>query len=326
MPPTLLSLPAELRLSIWELCAPIIQFPRRELSHAHPLALLEVCHSVRAEVLPILHLDHLQIHCDDTEHMLDFLFGLSEEQRAALRHLSIRDKGICLYKVNGRGLGGPVYWHEVMPLFPGIQLDTLTILDEFYRTQDNRRKEEYYLFYWHIENTVRCGLGWKELRVICSDASVLTLEDDTLVSPAIPHPQPTAWISTLRERDGIDSGTNVQIFIATKEYDGKEDVIYHTSKREVFDSSKILAEVRRARDGIAQATSREVMIIMRRGAQAAYVEDGSGSLKGRVSRIKESFEGRSWKDIKEQAAEQNRSLALLPIPWSDFTYQCLILH
>lgn len=254
--------------------------------------------------------------------MLDFLFGLTEEQRSLLRHLTIRNKGMYLFKTNGCSQGGLVTWYEVMPLFPGVKLDVLTILDQRYRMQDNREKNDYYPFYFHIEWVLPCGSGRKELRVICSDASVLTWEDDHMAAGhwARRDPQPKTWASILKERDSDSSEANIEIFIARKEYDGKGDVVYNPSKREVSNNSRVLAEARRAREGITEAASREIMMIMRRGAQVVYVEDWSGLSEHDVHRnIKELLEGRSWKDIKERAAEltRRRNQARPLSSWSD---------
>lgn len=56
MAPSLLSLPAELRLSIWEYYARDLtcHFPRQEnVFRPHPFALLETCQSVRSEALSV---------------------------------------------------------------------------------------------------------------------------------------------------------------------------------------------------------------------------------------------------------------------------------
>lgn len=106
-------------------------------------------------------------------------------------------------------------------------------------------------------------------------------------------PQPATWETTAKERD--NSGATVEIFIAKKEYHGQTDVVLDPTKREVLIDTRVSAEVRRARQEGTHAFPRETMVVIRRGKQAVYVEDGSGLR----SEVKDVFEGRSWKEIKE---------------------------
>lgn len=72
-------------------------------------------------------------------------------------------------------------------------------------------------------------------------------------------------------------------------------MVLDPTKREVLIDTRVSAEVRRAREEDTHAFPRETIVVIRQGKQAVYVEDSS-SLR---SEVKDVFEGRSWKEIKE---------------------------
>lgn len=177
MAPSLLSLTAELRLSIWEHYARDLtcHFPHQEnVFHPHPFALLETCQFLRSEALPVFW-ENLKIQCDSTEHLLDALNSLTTVQLSALRHLSInnvRSSNLHM-KVfddeSGVTDDMPIDWMDVIPLFPGLQLDILTICNQEgdfgeERLVQAQRDHPYTAYYSGVDQQVESGMGWKEIR------------------------------------------------------------------------------------------------------------------------------------------------------------------
>lgn len=285
---SLQSLPVELRLQIWEHYVRTsdlsIHQPRRFRRgvQRHLMAILQTCQTFRYEALPILTLDKFHFHCASTESLLDLLSKLSRVQLSLIRHITMRD---VPFDVDGEFF----HWHDFFPLCPGLQLDNLTILAGSNFIEGSRSTVSSSR-YFDIEQQVRAGCGWKQLRYLINDTETLTFrfghQNFTRDS------QPTTWSSIIQQRDYRFVGARVEIFVAKKEYVGQRGVILEPEKREVFDNNAI--EWNRARQPLQH---REMMIVLQRGKDAYIVEDGSG-LKSSVSEL---FEDRSWQTVKEQA-------------------------
>ncbi|KAE9986512.1 hypothetical protein EG328_005398 [Venturia inaequalis] len=288
---SLQSLPVELRLQIWDHYVRAsdlnIHQPRRFRRgvQRHLLAILQTCQTFRLEALSILTLDKFCFHCASTESLLDLFSKLSRMQLSSIRHLTVRDIPFDFE-------GDFFFWHDFFPLCPGLQLDTLTILDggSSIERQDSAVSSSRY---FDIEQQVRAGHGWKQLRYLIDNTETLTFERVRIGFQSFSRePQPSTWSSIIQQRDNRLTGAKVDIFVAKKDYLGQKGVILDPEKRDVFDNN--------ATDWIRprpRLQRREMMVILQRGKDAYIVEDGSG-LKSSVSEL---FEDRSWQVIKEDA-------------------------
>lgn len=323
MAPSLLSLPAELRLSIWEQYARdlTLHFPHQEdVRQPHPFALVETCQFIRSEALPVFW-QNLKIHCGGTDQLLDAFDSLTREQLSALRHLSVNNIPASNLNMkvfdeeSGTEDDMSIGWMDVIPLFPGLQLDTLTIYNQEVdfghdRLVQAQRDHPYVTYYDGIDQQVELGMGWKEIRFICPVPFSFTWDvvhfatrraDGTFqVHRKLREPQPATWKAMAKDRD--DPGATVDIFIAKKEYDGQTNVVLDPTKREALVDTQVTTEVHRARQEGTHAFLRETMVVVRRGKQSVYVEDGY-CLR---SEMEDLFKGRSWKDIKKEAQERQR--------------------
>ncbi|TLD22535.1 hypothetical protein E2P81_ATG07728 [Venturia nashicola] len=284
---SLQSLPVELRLQIWDHYVRTsdlsIHQPRtfRRGMQRHLLAILQTCHTYRLEALPILTLDKFDFYCASTESLLDLLSNMSPMQLSLIRHLTVRDVPFEIH-------GDFFFWHDCFPLCPGLQLDTLTILDG--GPSIHRQAPA---VYFDIEQQVRAGCGWKQLRYLLNNTETMTFDHVWLgFSNFSRDPQPSTWSSIIQQRDNDLTGANVEIFVAKKEYAGLKRVVLDPGNREVFDNNA--PEWNRPRQRLQ---TREMMVVLQRGKDAYIVEDGSG-LKSSVSEL---FENMSWNMIKEEA-------------------------
>jgi len=103
-------------------------------------------------------------------------------------------------------------------------------------------------------------MEWRELRFICLVPLILTWrmphiafgrDDGTFqMIQNIPNLQPAASESIVRKRD--NTGATAEIFIAKRQHDGQTNVVLDPTKRDDFDNTQVAAEVRRARQGVAE--------------------------------------------------------------------------
>ncbi|KAE9965272.1 hypothetical protein BLS_007741 [Venturia inaequalis] len=196
---SLQSLPVELRLQIWDHYVRAsdlnIHQPRRFRRgvQRHLLAILQTCQTFRLEALSILTLDKFCFHCASTESLLDLFSKLSRMQLSSIRHLTVRDIPFDFE-------GDFFFWHDFFPLCPGLQLDTLTILD-----------------------------GGSSIE-----------RQDSAVSSSRVFPEnrnhPLGLPSSSNETTAL-RGAKVDIFVAKKDYLGQKGVILDPEKRDVFDNN-----------------------------------------------------------------------------------------
>ncbi|KAL8852857.1 MAG: hypothetical protein Q9221_002233 [Calogaya cf. arnoldii] len=93
-------------------------------------------------------------------------------------------------------------FHKILPLFPGLQLSTLTLYDPFrgYQGSTDCRTRAY-----RDLDHLSASQGWKEL--------IYLVHGDRLPEPdpnRVRFPHPRTWDDRLKKRDGYNSGASVQ--------------------------------------------------------------------------------------------------------------------
>lgn len=289
--PSLQDLPVELRLQIWEQYALdsdlTFHYPRRigrDIPHQrYPLAILQTCQTYRHEALAILSFERFQLHCNSTERLLDLFSSLTPMQMFSLRHLTVRD-------IPFECDGNEYHWHDFFPLFPGIRLDTLTVLEGNHHLYSHQVLSMASTRYQHIAQQAQSGLGWKQLRYITS-GMLSSISNGAVPAPSVRtrtlQPADCPWATVLAQRDHSLQGAGVEIFIAKEQFGGQKNAVLDPEKCEVLNHrTPSMAEM-----------SRETMTVLKRGELAYFVEDGS-ELK---TSVLELFQDRSWEMVKEHA-------------------------
>jgi hypothetical protein len=289
--PNLLSLPVELRELIYGFLFGSYTI-RHGFSHAsipsqlgitsHRIALLLTCRQIFAEAWRHLPLN-CTLHFRGTENLLETLLSVDQSVITRLRHVRVRAFPFPLY-ASGRADYYPTYYAaNALTLLPGLRLDTLVVED-----------------CWH---GFGMGDGWRDVTtyfdietLLKSDAwtklTYITPCTDFLASGYDPRrkreTQPDNWDALLKERDGEESGAEVQMMIvpfkqelATGHERTEDGRIMQswTAKpgHEVIENFRVALP--------DQALKGEVRIVARRGKRATAVQLGLGA-------------NSTWKELK----------------------------
>lgn len=201
------------------------------------------------------------------------------------------------------------YFTSLLPLFPGLKLDTLIIEDAFHGENVDEDGWGDNATYNILQSMIERGTGWKEL--VVRSAIDRWLEDVVFETHAADgtvtketsgrSKQPAAWDRMIKERDGPESAAKVEMWCCktddvwekvegdynaneTKQNDSDEDT-------ETVSSMSVRGEGRPARPSI------EVRV--RRGKGTEYAQDGITAREGTFShKLHEMFLKLGWKEIK----------------------------
>lgn len=142
--------------------------------------------------------------------LLHFLTSIKHATLCKLRHVSVTNHFLPLspepaHPFNICFGSRPVFsFDDILPLFPGLQLSTLTIYDSFHGHQGATGCPD--TAYITLRGLIH-SQGWKEL--------IYFVPHDWPSRSAYRHfqlPQPSTWDALIKQRDGIHSGAGVQIF------------------------------------------------------------------------------------------------------------------
>jgi hypothetical protein len=316
--PELLTIPKELRLMIFEQLArsTVFRFPSSPDKINNPnvdhLAISQTCRQFYSEANSCLFLRHALLDCRGTEHALDALSAMTEEQLKSVRYLKFAGTPIVLQKGDdadsmGMGMEYSVYSAQVVLqlLFPELRLETLVYLDPHHGPSDwvlhSGRHFGDYQAYSQVTELVRYGNGWNQLHYMSTNTGFLQTTNKL--------PQPSMWDTLIKTRDGQSSGASTEIFIAKREFSGIEGAAGIPSMREPFDETAISAETQRLLTKLDEELAwyrnnkailkRNVLVSIQRGRGAEH--DGGGSIQGAAANalLKRLYDQKGWKGLKE---------------------------
>lgn len=201
------------------------------------------------------------------------------------------------------------YFTSLLPLFPGLKLDSLIVEDAFHGKNVAEDGWGHDATYSILQSMIERGTGWKEL--VLRSASDRWLEDVVFETRAADgtvtmkssgrSKQPAAWDRMIKDRDGPESAAKVEIWCSktdgvwekvqgdynaneTKQDDPDESI-------QVTSSLWVRGEDRSARPSI------EVRV--RRGKGVEYAQDGMFDDEGTfILKLYENFAKLGWKEIK----------------------------
>jgi hypothetical protein len=277
---SLLSLPAELRELIYGFLFSSctikhgfkhVSTPTSANEASNRIALLLTCRQVFYEAWR-----HLPLNCTlqfrGTENLLETLLSIDQSVLTRLRHVRVRAFPFPLYAY-GRAEYYPTYYAaNALTLLPGLCLDTFVVEDCWhgFGMGDGWRD---ITTYFDIETLIKSS-AWKELTYITPCTDFLASGYDHRRKRVA---QPENWDALVKERDGDESGAEVQMLIVpyNQEYatgdqkteDGRRMQPW-TAKpgHEVIDNFRVAAP--------DQNLKGEVRIIARRGRRAKAVQLG----------------------------------------------------
>lgn len=288
---SLLSLPVELRELIYGFLFSSYTI-RHGFKHAsipssteessNRTAILLTCRQIFAEAWRHLPL-HCTLHFRGTENLLETLLSVDQSIITRIRHIRVRAFPFPLY-ASGRAEYYPTYYAaNALTLLPGLCLDTLVVEDCWhgFGMGDGWRDVT---TYFDIETLLKSD-AWKELTYVTPCTDFLASGYDHRRKRMS---QPENWDGLMKERDGEESGAEVQMFIvpykqekATGDRKTEDGRIMQpwTAKpgHEVIENFRIATP--------DQNLKGEVRIIARRDKRARAVQLGLS-------------EKRSWKKLK----------------------------
>jgi hypothetical protein len=189
----LLRLPGEVREQIYDdlFVSTRVSFGQRGIERIgsrnlkpapHALAVLRVCRLIHEEAKS-LWLSRILFNFEDVESLLDKFSTLPLDILSQIRHVRTRGHDLML---------GPHYrLVDVLTLLPGLQLDTITVLG----------LNQGLMNYDTLGGLIEFGDGWRELRYITRDSTVLGFRcGQSITRSFLRRPQPTDWNKTLLKR------------------------------------------------------------------------------------------------------------------------------
>ena len=211
-----LKLPVELRLKIYA-----HYFRSLKPTYPHfcsPPALLHTCRSIYNAAQP-LYIKNTTLDLRTTANLVDFLTSLSTPRIKQLRHLSLRALPFPIYTDEDMDCFHTYGFDQVLPLFPDLQLDTLTLTDAYHGPHVSEDPWGHRATYGEVRSLVEAGCGWRKL--IYRSESTIWLHPTVriygensvpLVHNMITQGQPGRWDRMIKQRDGPESGAGVRMW------------------------------------------------------------------------------------------------------------------
>ncbi|RYP09133.1 hypothetical protein DL765_008558 [Monosporascus sp. GIB2] len=264
----------------------------------HGLAILRACRRASYEIGDRW-LGEVTFNFEDQVTMLDALTALPAEKLSKMRHLRVRGRKLELGFRGGSNFRACYSLASTLKLLPGLRLDTLTVLGD----------ADYRHGYETLDELVREGSGWRELRFVSPSCALLgyantmpLFTDDTQERRFWRKPQPADWQGALDDRDGETSGPSVTVYRSTQRaccgsvLDERTREIYEQEvpqDRLSMEDFGIWGDKELLADG---GHEKEMMIVVRRGAGIDYaVAEGSPFMRGD---IRKDMDGRAWRAIR----------------------------
>lgn len=283
----ILDLPVELRQSIYE-----AHFGSMTVVHGFDTpstvntGLLLVSRQIHDEAKPFL-ASAVSLNFASTAKMLDCLTEMPRETLSQLRH--VRLVGYPFPVGGGGGSSSDYMTHcmaAVLPILRGLQLDRLTVVDCYHPGDGWGDMGTYYEIKSLIWST-----GWRELHYLTPTTQFMTSEADHYNDR---RDQPATWRKELHDRVGSEPGADVRMYVANEP--NVPDMALDPAMRTDFAPRGIKDMTTKERQfwNAPSNFQREVLVEVKRGRGAPYVQDGSDidlSIKHVMSRM-------TWKELQ----------------------------
>lgn len=277
---TLFSLPVEIRELIYgHLFSSYTVRHGFDSTSSNRTALLKTCKQIHHEAWRHLPLN-VRFHFRGTETMLDTLLSVDQAVITRIRYIQVRAFTFPLY-MNGRAdYYTTYYFHNALSLLPGLHLEQLVVEDSFHGFGLVEGWRDV-VTYFDIENLLKSD-AWKEFVYITPNTDFIASGYDHRRKRVA---QPENWDTLLKEKDGKDSGAEVQMWITPQgnssdaEENPRPQLWSAKAGHEVIENWRIA--------GPDQDLKGEVRIVARRGKMATYVQTGLSTKS-------------TWKELKNK--------------------------
>ncbi|KAF2449458.1 hypothetical protein P171DRAFT_193343 [Karstenula rhodostoma CBS 690.94] len=278
MPTTFLTLPLELRELIYEEVFSSITIRHGfRTSSCNRTALLQICKQIHQEAWRHLPLN-ARFHFRGTETLLETLLSVDQAVVTRIRHVRIKSFPFPLYN-SGRPDYYPTYnFCNALSLLPGLHLEQLIVEDCFhgFGLVDTWRDV---VTYFDIEGLIKCD-AWKELVYITPNTDFIASGYDHRRKRVA---QPEHWDALLKEKDGEQSGAEVQMWITPENGGRSAQENAGTRPWAAQPGNVVIEDLSLATPD--QDLRGEVRIVARRGRRAPYIQMGLSQNK-------------TWKELK----------------------------
>lgn len=285
MPPTLLSLPTELRELIYEeLFRPyVVRHGFGRCPHEHRAAILQTCKRIHQEAWRFLP-QCASFQFRGTEAMLETLLSVDQSVVTRIRNIRVKAFQFPLYAT---GQPDSRYYttynfSNALTLLPGLHLDKLIVEDSFhgFGLVDTWRDLATYL---DFEELLKSD-AWRELEYSTPNTDFITSGYDFRERRVA---QPEGWDALIKERDGDNSEAVVQMFLKpeSSNTNNEQDDANFQRPWSAQPGHKVAQNFRLA--GPDQDLKGQVTIVARRGRRANYVQTGLSETK-------------TWRELKNQ--------------------------
>lgn len=282
MPPTLLTLPLELRELIYqELFRPyVVRHGFGRGKHENRAAILQTCKKISMEAWRFLP-QCVSFHFRGTEAMLETLLSVDQSVVTRVRNIRVKSFQFPLYSTGRSNYYTTYYFSNALSLLPGLHLDTLVVEDSFhgFGLVDTWRDVATYLDFEEILKSD----AWRELVYVTPNTDFIASGYDHRHRRVA---QPQGWDKLVKERDGEESGAKVEMFInqESSNFDPQTD---YTKLRpwSAHPGHEVVQNFRIA--GPDQDLKGQVIIVARRARKANVVQTGLSEKK-------------TWTELKNQ--------------------------
>jgi hypothetical protein len=245
-------------------------------------SILRTCRQLYNEAGHLL-APNILLEFSSTSTMLDTLTTLPPSVIENLRHMRLMSEPFPLYRDDRIGYTTFSMAHT-LPMFPGLQLDVLTVEDCYHFSGSKNDQRGACGTYYDIQTALEAD-GWKELHYVIPTTEFMTSDQDEFRTRVA---QPAGWDKKLREKDGETSGAEVRMYVADhKSSAGLAEDPFTRSPWEAVPGHLLPPPPTFEWD-------REVIVIAKRGAGAKYVQDGS-MMRDHIRRLLDKM---SWAELK----------------------------
>ncbi|KAH7364389.1 hypothetical protein BKA65DRAFT_546273 [Rhexocercosporidium sp. MPI-PUGE-AT-0058] len=274
----LLRLPAEIRLNVYrsffssvslaftEPNSLALEIALRRTPNA--LSLLLVCHQTHLETKTIW-LNSIEFEFETLELLMDVFSKLPDSTLSQIRHVLLAKASILIHQPSDQPIGRMFTIALVLKLLPALSLDLLTVVG-MCDCEDS---------YATLDDLVKYGSGWKELRFLTAQSSMLGFANrGWSQSYGERMPQPGAWRKDILGRDGSERGPSVEIFRST-DVNGGIQAVLDTTTRESFEQAepedKTVFGKQKDMQLMAEGEKgKALLVVVRRGKDVDFARDG----------------------------------------------------
>ena len=238
-----------------------------------------------------------------TEQFIDLLANKTPGERSAIKHLHVIAYPCSLLKHGTMFMSTTYPFDQLLPIFEGLNLDLFELEDPFhwpYACEDGWGHDA---TYFDIGALIRESRGWRQL--ICRSSTDKWLNPTTFTSTSssgseekMPNrdPQPENWDRMMKERDGLESGASVEMWVRDKRGGARDwekvSGVYKPKGEATFDTRD---------DGYDETPGFAVEVRIRRGDSVNCMQNGEKNISHHtesMKRLYSLFEEKKWEEIK----------------------------